>query len=88
MSNPILPRRLALLGLLGAATAAPLAIATAQPLNWYEDQRRRREYERWRAAEWRRREREARRRHRSWSRDSWEEERERQAWAQRQRWYR
>lgn len=80
--------RRGLLPLMLLGLTAPAALAVAQPYDWYADQRRRREYERWRAAQWRRREMEARRRHQVWRRESWEEERERQAWAQRQRWYR
>lgn len=64
-------------------TAAP---AAAQP--WYEDRRRRIEYERWREQEMMRREREARRTRREWRREHWEDEREREAWARQQRWYR
>jgi hypothetical protein len=72
--------------MLGLAFTA--ATATAQPRPWWEERRRREEYERWREAEMRRREREARRRRQAWRRDSWQEERERQFWAQRQPWFR
>ena len=74
-----LPRRTALTLLL-ATLATP---AAAQP--WWEDQRRREAYERWREAEIRHRQREARRR-RAWRREQWQEEREREAWARRQPW--
>ena len=68
-------RRALLLGLLG--TAGLVGSATAQPPpppGWYGNERRRRDYERWREREWRRRERGARRRHQEWRRDSWEED--------------
>ncbi len=72
-----------------ATFGATLVVATpAMAQDWYEDQRRRRAYERWREREWHRRERDARRRRQEWRRDQWAEEREREAWARRQRWYR
>ena len=81
----VVGRRRALLGVL-LGLAAPAAPAVAQPAPWWEDRRRRRSYEQWRAAEWHRRQREAHRTRRDWRRDSWQEQQEREAWARRQGW--
>jgi len=83
--------RRTLLAAIGLA-ALPVSAATAQiiiaPAGWYQDQRRREDYERWRESEWQRRDRDPRHRRAGWNRERWAEQQERDAWARRQGWYR
>ena len=81
----LMTRRI-LLGSIGLA-ALPLVVARAQ-MDWYADQHRRAEYERWREHQWHLRQEEAEREHRTWNRQQWNEQQEREAWAHQQPWYR
>lgn len=71
--------------LFAALLAVPLTAAAAAAQPWSHDNRRYREWLRWREQERRRRIREARRQRREWREEMWHEERDRAAWERRYR---